>query len=152
MWPTHVTSVTGVIAVSSDSKPLRGRAQCQTKDEISIVYIQTRINRHGDISVIPFILLLLLNCFDFWWHFASCVVCVCRRSVMLKVPSRLSRSTSPRWAKFTVLTERVCRGSRPEKLSPETSWRCPVSDVEVPHWGIERVNYFLKAICPPPGL
>lgn len=60
-------------------------------------------------------------------------VCVCRRSVMLKAPSRLSRSTSPRWAKFTALTERACRGSRPGKSSLETLWKCLVRDVELPH-------------------
>lgn len=54
-----------------------------------------------------------------------------RRSVTLKMPSRLSRSTSLRWAKSTVLTERVCRWSRPEKLSPEILWRCLVRNVEI---------------------
>lgn len=55
-----------------------------------------------------------------------CIFLCVHRSVMLRMPSRLSKSTSPRWAKSTVLTERACRGSRPEKLSPETSWRCLV--------------------------
>lgn len=47
----------------------------------------------------------------------------CDRSVTLRAPSRLWRSTSLRWAKSTDLTERVCRGSRPERLSLVTSWR-----------------------------
>lgn len=34
-----------------------------------------------------------------------------------------------RWVKSTELTERVCRGSRPERSSLVTSWRFPVSRV-----------------------
>lgn len=64
---------------------------------------------------------------------------------MLKVPSRLSRSTSLRWAKFTALTERVCRGSRPGKSSLETLWKCLVRDVELPH-GESVIIIFLNGL------
>lgn len=63
---------------------------------------------------------------------------------MLKAPSRLSRSTSPRWAKFTALTERVCRGSRPGKSSLETLWKCLVRDVKVPHGESVLIFFFLN--------
>lgn len=65
---------------------------------------------------------------------------------MLKAPSRLSRSTSPRWAKFTALTERVCRGSRPGKSSLETLWKCLVRDVEVPHGESVLIIFFKRSV------
>lgn len=65
---------------------------------------------------------------------------------MLKAPSRLSRSTSPRWAKFTALTERVCRGSRPGKSSLETLWKCLVRDVKVPHGESVLIFFFLNGL------
>lgn len=47
---------------------------------------------------------------------------------MQKVPLRLWRSTSLRWGRFTVQTERACRGSRPGRLFLVTWWRFLVSD------------------------
>lgn len=54
------------------------------------------------------------------------------RSVTQRTPSRLWRSTSRRWGKFTVRTRRAFRGSVPETSSLETSWRLPVSADPLP--------------------
>lgn len=45
------------------------------------------------------------------------------RNAMLRMPLRLSRSTSPRWAKCTGRTGKPCRGSRLVTLSLVTSWK-----------------------------
>lgn len=60
-----------------------------------------------------------------WYEFRSNL----NRNAMLKMPSRRSRSTSPRWAKSTGRTGRRCRGSRPATSCPVTSWKSLVGPV-----------------------
>lgn len=60
-----------------------------------------------------------------WYEFRSNL----HRNAMPKMPSRRSRSTSPRWAKCTGRTGRRCRGSRPATSCPVTSWKSLVGPV-----------------------
>lgn len=64
-------------------------------------------------------LTLLMHLRNAWYEFRSNL----NRNAMLKMPSRRSRSTSPRWAKCTGRTGRRCRGSRPATSCPVTSWK-----------------------------